>query len=26
MTEATRDSLGRTGVPRGRVFVERFAL
>jgi predicted ferric reductase len=26
MTEALRDSLGRTGVPRRRVFVERFAL
>jgi ferredoxin-NADP reductase len=26
MTEATRASLGRTGVPRRRVFVERFAL
>jgi ferredoxin-NADP reductase len=26
MTEATRASLGRSGVPRGRVFVERFAL
>jgi predicted ferric reductase len=25
MTEALRDSLGRTGVPRRRVFVERFA-
>jgi predicted ferric reductase len=26
MTEATRASLGRTGVPRRQVFVERFAL
>jgi predicted ferric reductase len=26
MTEATRASLGRTGVPRGHIFTERFAL